>query len=238
MSKNRDVATYDVGHLNIDSILHWLKRDEIDIPELQRPFVWTPKKIWEFIEALYRGHPIGYFVTYDKPSMPLKGGKKAKSGSKIIIDGQQRIKALQSVVLQGKPIINENTGKIKLMYPQDARLRDLTYNSAISIDIKHKFITYKPEKGQIHEEGHNLIKKVYIGKIPIMLHSNFCTLNELTNNYNLIPFNGRFKNITSTKFFSIKPKNLMYTYIHSNLNHLSNPYTQEMIYIELTHHYP
>ena len=80
-----------------------------------------------------------------------------------------------------KPIINENTGKIKLMYPHDARLRDLTYNSAISIDIKHKFVTYKPEKGQIHEEGHNLIKKVFIGKIPIMLHSNFCTLNELTN---------------------------------------------------------
>ena len=112
MSKNRDVATYDVGHLNIDSILHWLKRDEIDIPELQRPFVWTPKKIWEFIEALYHGHPIGFFVTYDKPSIPLKGGKKAKSGSKIIIDGQQRIKALQSVVLQGKPIINEKWKEI------------------------------------------------------------------------------------------------------------------------------
>nr|AIF14427.1 hypothetical protein, containing DUF2081 domain [uncultured marine thaumarchaeote KM3_67_B11] len=112
MNKNRDVATYDVGHLNIDSILHWLKRDEIDIPELQRPFVWTPKKIWEFIEALYHGHPIGFFVTYDKPSIPLKGGKKAKSGSKIIIDGQQRIKALQSVVLQGKPIINEKWKEI------------------------------------------------------------------------------------------------------------------------------
>lgn len=42
-------------------------------------------------------------------------------------------------------------------------------------------------------------------------------------NYNLIPFNGHFKNVTSTKFFTIKQTNLMYTDIDSNLNHLSNP---------------
>ena len=112
MTKNQDFATYDVGHIDVGIILLWLKQDKINIPELQRPFVWKSKQIKQFIESLYHGHPIGFIVTYDKPSMPLKGSKIAKSGSKIIIDGQQRIKALQSVVLQGKPIVNEKWKEI------------------------------------------------------------------------------------------------------------------------------
>tara|TARA_Y100000590_G_scaffold419127_1_gene520606 strand:+ start:2943 stop:4931 length:1989 start_codon:yes stop_codon:yes gene_type:complete len=42
-------------------------------------------------------------------------------------------------------------------------------------------------------------------------------------NYNLIPFNGYFKNVSSTKFFSLKPIDIMYTKIFPNLEHLSNP---------------
>lgn len=87
----------------------------------------------------------------------------------------------------GKPVINENTGKIKIMYPQDARLRDLTYNAAVSIDLTYKTVKYKQEDdGEIgvYEEGHNTLKKVFIGKIPIMLHSKFCSLNELSNKTN------------------------------------------------------
>ncbi len=39
-----------------------------------------------------------------------------------------------------RPQIHENNGKIKLMFPQEARLRNLTYASAMSINIIIKYI--------------------------------------------------------------------------------------------------
>lgn len=53
---------YTVTHYSIDTILSWVKSDEIAIPEIQRPFVWDSTKVRDLIDSLYRGYPIGYLI--------------------------------------------------------------------------------------------------------------------------------------------------------------------------------
>ena len=55
---------YNVNHQIIDSLLGWVKSGEIAIPEIQRPFVWTPVKVRNLMDSLYQGFPINqeYFA--------------------------------------------------------------------------------------------------------------------------------------------------------------------------------
>jgi hypothetical protein len=49
---------YNVNHQIIDSLLGWVKSGEIAIPEIQRPFVWTPVKVRNLMDSLYQKFPI------------------------------------------------------------------------------------------------------------------------------------------------------------------------------------
>ena len=77
-----------------------------------------------------------------------------------------------------KPIIFEKDGSTKTMTPNDARLRNFTYSSAITVDLD---ITTK----SLTDDGDYVIEKkqlqgVSLGKIPIMVRSNYCILKNET----------------------------------------------------------
>jgi len=74
-----------------------------------------------------------------------------------------------------KPVIFENNGSTKLMYPQDARLRNLTYSSQLLIDINIEI--YSNENGEKKMLNSKELKKVNIGKIPMMIGSKYCNSN-------------------------------------------------------------
>lgn len=90
----------------MDSLLTWIHDGEIAIPEIQRPFVWKESQVRDLIDSLYKGFPVGYIITWRSPDVKLKDGSRSL-GKKILIDGQQRITALQAAVA-GYPIIDKN----------------------------------------------------------------------------------------------------------------------------------
>jgi DNA-directed RNA polymerase beta subunit len=77
-----------------------------------------------------------------------------------------------------RPQIHENNGAIKLMFPQEARLRNFTYASAMTIDINIKYIIRRGEDMNETSILHKTLPKVHIGKLPIMLKSNICVLKQ------------------------------------------------------------
>ena len=103
---------YDINLFPIETILSWVTSNEIGIPEIQRPFVWEPNQVKGLIDSLYNGYPIGYIVTWKDPAVTLKDGKKS-DGKKIIIDGQQRVKALMTSIL-GETLIDADYKKIRI----------------------------------------------------------------------------------------------------------------------------
>ena len=74
-----------------------------------------------------------------------------------------------------KPMINEKDGSTRAMTPNDARQRNFTYSSTLYVDV-HIDTTMVKDDQLVRDT--KTIKKVNIGKIPIMLHSNYCVLKE------------------------------------------------------------
>jgi len=77
-----------------------------------------------------------------------------------------------------RPQIHENNGAVKLMFPQEARLRNFTYSSSTLIDLNIKYIIRTGENLENVQTVNKVMPKVHLGKIPIMLKSDICVLNQ------------------------------------------------------------
>ena len=77
-----------------------------------------------------------------------------------------------------QPQIHENNGAVKIMFPQKARLRNFTYAANMSVDITLKYIVRHGTQLENTQIFQKILKKINIGKLPIMLKSNICVLNQ------------------------------------------------------------
>ena len=77
-----------------------------------------------------------------------------------------------------RPQIHENNGAIKLMFPQEARLRNFTYAAAMTIDINIKYVVRTGDNLDNVNTLYKTLPKIHIGKLPIMLKSNICVLSQ------------------------------------------------------------
>ena len=74
------------------------------------------------------------------------------------------------VKISGNPQhTNENGDREKIIYPNDARVRNLDYLSSLSVNV-----TLREKKGE--NDIKTIKKDITIGKIPIMVRSDFCSL--------------------------------------------------------------
>jgi DNA-directed RNA polymerase II subunit RPB2 len=85
----------------------------------------------------------------------------------------------------GKPIIYDDSSFEEgnkpyphYMYPNDARLRSMNYGVTIHYDIDVEFSHYTDSGEKIEET--KTFEKIYLGRFPIMLHSNLCILKGLS----------------------------------------------------------
>jgi len=89
-----------------------------------------------------------------------------------------------------RPATTESDGTVNPLFPQEARLRNLTYSAPLYVDVKKTALTasgvddpaeadWQPIKDEYGNEPDREEQKVWIGKVPIMTRSNFCLLNKL-----------------------------------------------------------
>ena len=77
-----------------------------------------------------------------------------------------------------KPMVTEADGMTSTLFPKEARLRNLTYSAPLYVDMT-KTVTTVDAAGDKTEEVEK-INKVFIGKVPIMLRSKYCSLHDHT----------------------------------------------------------
>jgi intein/homing endonuclease len=76
------------------------------------------------------------------------------------------------------PQIHENNGATKLMLPQEARLRNFTYASTMTVDLHIQYIVRNTEKMDTPKIIKKVLPKINIGKMPIMIKSAICVLTQ------------------------------------------------------------
>ena len=77
-----------------------------------------------------------------------------------------------------RPEIHENNGATTLMFPHEARLRNMTYSSPITMDIHVQYVIRSGEQLEHTKIETNRFSCVPIGKLPIMLRSQACVLTQ------------------------------------------------------------
>ena len=78
-------------------------------------------------------------------------------------------------IYYGKPVIYDDNNA-HYMFPNDARLRNMTYGITIHYDVDVDIIYYVGDEKKTYNM---LINKVYLGRFPIMLQSDLCILNGM-----------------------------------------------------------
>ena len=79
----------------------------------------------------------------------------------------------------GKPIIYDDSRE-HYMYPNEARLRNMTYGITIHYNVIIDY-TIEEDDGNIIETSTTL-EKIFLGRFPIMLQSKLCIMNNLDRN--------------------------------------------------------
>ena len=77
----------------------------------------------------------------------------------------------------GKPVIYDDARE-HFMYPNEARLRNMTYGITIHYDVEVDFFILNQETQEM-ETSTMLLEKIFLGRFPIMLQSDLCVLNGL-----------------------------------------------------------
>jgi len=81
----------------------------------------------------------------------------------------------------GTPVVNlDAADDVRMLFPNEARLRNLTYAAQVKVDILVRVIFTDPSATGPNPEPYETKEKIFEGvnlfKIPIMLHSRFCHL--------------------------------------------------------------
>ncbi len=77
-----------------------------------------------------------------------------------------------------KPTIFENNGAVLPMMPNDARLRNLTYSAPLYVDITVTYVEIDNTQAGKQVVKKRLFPNVHLGKIPVMVGSKYCLLND------------------------------------------------------------
>jgi DNA-directed RNA polymerase II subunit RPB2 len=76
------------------------------------------------------------------------------------------------------PMIYENNGATKTMMPMEAKVRNFTYASNMTVDVRVEYIVRDTETMDQPRSIHKLLPKISIGKMPIMVKSSICVLTQ------------------------------------------------------------
>jgi DNA-directed RNA polymerase II subunit RPB2 len=80
-----------------------------------------------------------------------------------------------------KPTIFENNGAVLPMIPNDARQRNLTYSAPLYVDINVTYVEIDNTQGGKQTHRKRLFPNVHLGKIPVMVGSKYCLLQDQQN---------------------------------------------------------
>lgn len=104
--------------MTVNQLVANIEKGYIQKPEMQREYVWKATRVRDLLDSLYRGYPSGTILLWetdtDAPTteFAIATEKNATSRPLLLLDGQQRLTSLSSVI-RGEPIMVRERRKLK-----------------------------------------------------------------------------------------------------------------------------
>lgn len=130
---------------SVSQLVSMIEKGQIQLPEMQRKFVWKATKVRDLLDSLYRGYPSGTILMWEPDeSVALTSFSVAtedKSAFKplLLLDGQQRLTSLSSV-LRGEPVtVRRRRKPIDILFNLEHPDDPLTSVDSIDDDEEDEF---------------------------------------------------------------------------------------------------
>jgi hypothetical protein len=94
---------------DVAKLVSMIEDGELQLPEMQRRYVWPATRVRDLLDSLYRGYPSGAILVWETDrEMPSRNlavdqGHSPFKGHKLLLDGQQRLTSL-TAILKGKTV--------------------------------------------------------------------------------------------------------------------------------------
>ena len=146
----------------------------------------TDKDSWKVIRAYFRQHglvsqQIGSFNQFvgrniqeiidENKTIVIDPDINYEKASNVMDHTKYELTFNQSRIAANPQFLENNSNNERIIFPNEARVRNLDYLSKLSLDVTWKEIN----KNEVKEIPH---PNMNIGKIPIMVRSKYCSLNE------------------------------------------------------------
>jgi hypothetical protein len=95
--------------ISVSELVNMVSRGELQLPEMQRQYVWRATKVRDLLDSLYRGYPSGLILAWrsneevDTRDFAVATRNEDSGARMLLLDGQQRLTSL-SAVLNGLPV--------------------------------------------------------------------------------------------------------------------------------------
>lgn len=97
------------AEMSVAELVGMMERGQLQLPEMQRRYVWRSTRVRDLLDSLYRGYPSGVILTWqtqeevDRNEFAVETGSEAFGKPMLLLDGQQRLTSL-SAVIRGVPV--------------------------------------------------------------------------------------------------------------------------------------
>ncbi len=104
--------------MTVNQLVANIEKGYIQKPEMQREYVWRATRVRDLLDSLYRGYPSGTILLWetdtDAPTsdFAIATEKNATTRPLLLLDGQQRLTSLSSVI-RGEPIFVRERRKLR-----------------------------------------------------------------------------------------------------------------------------
>ncbi len=155
--------------------------------------VFSEDKPWKIIESYFVEKPLQQLVRHQLESyndlVQVQIAKTIAMFNPVHVKSEQDyVKSVDKYSLEmfitfenlsiQRPQIHENNGATKLMFPHEARLRNFTYSSNMTVDMNIKYIIRNGQNLASEQTFYKKLPGIHIGKLPIMLRSSICVLEQ------------------------------------------------------------
>lgn len=95
--------------ISVGKLVSMIEDRELQLPEMQRRYIWPATRVRDLLDSLYRGYPSGSILVWETdqeaPTREMAVNQKQNpfAGAKLLLDGQQRLTSL-SAILSGEPV--------------------------------------------------------------------------------------------------------------------------------------
>jgi len=123
-------------------------------------------------------------IIYEHPGVEIETKNPYNPSGPAFVKRKYKVEFGQ-VYVSSSQITENDTGELRPLFPKEARLRNLTYSAPLYIDITKKVLVENPDPVAAEEEPWVVdeteqFPQMFLGKVPIMLRSSYCSLFDHT----------------------------------------------------------